>query len=85
MSEGELRFTREEVKILFMLSERPRFIRRLTTKYDVVYRMVVRDIVEIVESPLLKNRKLVRLTDKGREIANMLRIFTERVSESLKT
>lgn len=84
LSKEGLRFTREEVKILFMLSERPRFIRCLTTKYDVVYRMVVNDIVEIVECPLLKNRKLVKLTEKGKEIAIMLRSLTERVSETLK-
>lgn len=79
-----LRFTKEEVKILFMLSERPRFIRCLTTKYDVIYRMMVNDIVEIVEGPLLRNRKLVRLTNKGKEIAIMLRALTERVSKDLK-
>jgi len=46
--------------------------------------MMVNDIVEIVEGPLLRNRKLVRLTNKGKEIAIMLRALTERVSKDLK-
>lgn len=81
MSREGLRFTREEVKILLMLSERPRFIRCLTTKYDVIYRMMINGMIEIIECPLLKNRKLVKLTSKGKEVAITLRTFTERVLE----
>ncbi|RLE77036.1 MAG: hypothetical protein DRJ56_03185 [Thermoprotei archaeon] len=77
MGELGLRFTKEEVRILLKLLEKPYFMRRLTSKYNVVYKMKVNNIVEIIECPLLKNRRLVVLTDRGREVAKMLRAVAE--------